>query len=322
MNVKKILLLFTLFIIVQTVAAEQYDLEFMMQDIAGKKIENVYVTSTFMNEATQEEITKFEYIKNGYISFQTAAPKNKIILQIDDLNTSGKDFYVMKEITATQSFKETITVLPVGSIRGTVVDELDNLVSNAPLKFECEKDYSIENPSATDKFGSFDALYLPVGNCVIKASFRDAVGNITVTIEQGKIGEVAIKLNKTILESKSQTTTIVVVIFSIAIIIVGGVLIKRRFPKTKKKQVKEPTLNKRVTDIMKTLNEREQKVVTFLLENKEQSTQAKIRFHTLIPKTSLARVFESLKNKNIITIEALGKLKKIKLTLWFLGKKP
>ena len=71
---------------------------------------------------------------------------------------------------------------------------------------------------------------------------------------------------------------------------------------------------------MKTLKDRERKVVEFLLENENKSTQSKIRYETTIPKTSLIRIFESLENKNIIKIERVGKLKKIELTEWFLGE--
>jgi len=80
------------------------------------------------------------------------------------------------------------------------------------------------------------------------------------------------------------------------------------------------TLNPRARDIMKTLNDREQKIINFLLENHHKSTQAKIRNGTGIPKTSLARAFMTLQSKKVLDIEAIGKLKKISFSDWFEGK--
>ncbi len=82
----------------------------------------------------------------------------------------------------------------------------------------------------------------------------------------------------------------------------------------------EPGLNPRARDIMETLNEREKKAVQSLLDAKGKSTQAKIRNHTGIPKTSLVRVFQSLETKKVISIEKIGKMKKITITDWFMGK--
>ena len=70
---------------------------------------------------------------------------------------------------------------------------------------------------------------------------------------------------------------------------------------------------------MKTLNEKEKKVVDFLIENKE-TTQAKIYRNTGISKASLSRTTFSLENKRIIETQKIGKLKKIKLSKWFLKR--
>ena len=98
---------------------------------------------------------------------------------------------------------------------------------------------------------------------------------------------------------------------------------KKEQPKEEKKEVKEvkkdEEVNPRARDIIKTLDEKEKKVVDFIFENNNQSTQAKIRHGVGIPKTSLARLFQRLESKKIIEIERAGKLKKIKFTDWFMG---
>ncbi|MFC1690999.1 hypothetical protein ACFL0W_02350 [Nanoarchaeota archaeon] len=88
----------------------------------------------------------------------------------------------------------------------------------------------------------------------------------------------------------------------------------------KAKEHHEKGLNPRARDIMKTLSERENKVIEHLLANNNKSTQATLRNHTGIPKTSLARIFQNLEQKNVLKVESVGKLKKVELTDWFMGK--
>lgn len=71
---------------------------------------------------------------------------------------------------------------------------------------------------------------------------------------------------------------------------------------------------------MKTLNERETKIVDALVQNKFEASQSVLRHLTGIPKTSLSRSFSSLEAKKVLGVEKQGKMVKIKLTDWFLGK--
>jgi uncharacterized membrane protein len=91
---------------------------------------------------------------------------------------------------------------------------------------------------------------------------------------------------------------------------------------TRAQDTKESSeLNPRARDIIKTLNEKEKRVVDFITTQEGyKSTQASIRNDTGIPKTSLVRIFASLESKKIIKIDTIGKLKKIEFTSWFLGK--
>jgi uncharacterized membrane protein len=68
------------------------------------------------------------------------------------------------------------------------------------------------------------------------------------------------------------------------------------------------------------LNEKEKKIVNYLLENDNKGVQSCIRHETGIPRTSLSRCLKSLEIKKIIEVEKIGKAVKIKLTDWFLGK--
>ena len=58
----------------------------------------------------------------------------------------------------------------------------------------------------------------------------------------------------------------------------------------------------------------------FLIDSKGHSTQAYIKNSLGIPKTSLVRIFETLEAKRIASVEMIGKMKKITLTDWFMGR--
>ena len=74
----------------------------------------------------------------------------------------------------------------------------------------------------------------------------------------------------------------------------------------------------RADDILKTLSENEKSVVKFLLENNAFGTQARIKNSIGMPKTSLSRILRMLERKRVVEIERIGKLKKVKLTSWFM----
>ncbi|HII88801.1 TPA: hypothetical protein HA253_04345 [Candidatus Woesearchaeota archaeon] len=88
----------------------------------------------------------------------------------------------------------------------------------------------------------------------------------------------------------------------------------------KKKEEKKEALNPRARDIIETLNDREKNVVQFTLKEKGETTQARIRNGTGIPKTSLVRCFQALEARKVISVEKIGKMKKIRFTDWFMGK--
>src|SRR3989344_3081356 len=85
-------------------------------------------------------------------------------------------------------------------------------------------------------------------------------------------------------------------------------------------QDKKQELNPRARDIMATLNDKEKAIVNCLIEHEKKGSQAMLRNCTGIPKTTLVRIFKSLEDKKIINVQKIGKLNKIDLTGWFLGR--
>jgi len=210
------------------------------------------------------------------------------------------------------------------TIKGVVLDSLDNLVSGAELKADCLEGENF----TTDKFGSFRIESVPKGGCRVYATFGEGVGFEDVYVENETV-DLEIKLDKTIVKlSERNNDWLVVLGMGILILIIILLYLKRLSKKEKKlekKEIKEEKeikelKQKRVQDILKTLDKKEREVVKFLLENNYKSSQAKIRHGTGITRTSLARRLKNLEAKNIVSVERLGKLVKVKLTNWFLEK--
>jgi hypothetical protein len=119
---------------------------------------------------------------------------------------------------------------------------------------------------------------------------------------------------------------IYVVIF-LLIFVVTFLVISKFKPKFKlKKDVRfssrseKINFSKRQEDLLKTLTEGEQKIISELFKSKKGLTQKKLRLITGIPKATLSRTLRKLEVRNFIEIRSLGGTNLISLTSWFLEK--
>lgn len=212
-----------------------------------------------------------------------------------------------------------------GSVVGIVVDRLNNLVDGADVKGYCGV---LVVSDITDKFGTFVLRKLPVGDCTFYARFSNGVGFSDIVVEVNKTKEMQIMLDKTIV-STSRTRYYVASILIFVLLIVGVVLfffreklkpkklfsivntpIKRGVSRTTKKSFVQ---NEKVKLLLKGLSEREQQIVKCLITHKGEATQSKIYLETKIPKASLSRHIKNLETKSLISIETIGKLKRVTL---------
>lgn len=309
-----------------------------LKDItADEAIDEVVVFVEFDGEVHSQYIVKGDIVKLNMADGSYGA-----VFKVDEPSTTGKDYYGSVDLEVDDSLIQGIFLFPAGSVRGLVKDKLDNVVGNAELKFDCGFDVDVDLPNSADKFGSFSIDYIPVGSCKIFATYKGAIGVKEVQVEKGIVKDVEINLDKSIYVPQRDYGIYFVVVFVLIIIFVIFKFREKLFSIIKRKKIekkeeikpkeKEPEVKieqpkeevkesgKRAEDIMATLNQRDKKVVGFLLENKNESYQAKIRYATGIPRTTLSRVLISLEGKKIIKIEKIGKAVKIKLTDWFLGK--
>ncbi len=316
-------------------AQEEQTIKITLKQAEGnKEVKDVLVSIVIVEKPSGAERTISSFIRNNPITLRLPKGEYLLAFKIDNLQTPGKDFYGEQEILLEKQVEQEVIVFPVGSLKGVVYDNLNNLVSKAKLNIECSKAYGEKAPEETDKVGSFSMDYAPIGECTITATARNAAGRGKITVDKGASQNIEIRLDRAVISEEGNGWMLFFI--GIGVVILGAVgwygwnywkktkqVKPHHKPEEKEEVQRQPEIaivSKRAQDIVNTLNEKENKVVAFLLKSDHQSTQAKIRYETAIPKTTLVRIFMSLQNKKVISIETIGKLKKIKLTDWFLGK--
>ncbi|RMF54684.1 hypothetical protein D6745_04505 [Candidatus Woesearchaeota archaeon] len=297
-----------------------------LKDIStGNTINNIHVIISIEDHLTAEEFKTIKYVgEDGLLPLSLENGTYTLTLKVDKLGTPGNDYINSFDVEVEGRFYDTIFMLPVGSVRGIVYDQNGNAVSSANIQFDCSTAYGETHPIITDSFGSFSGSWLPVGSCKISAAYNGNVGYQFVNITHGSLKDIEIVLSKSLVTQVNNSFWYIVYVVLGLLILYGAHFAVSKKRKRIDEEVKdiedEKKLSKRSEDILKTLSDRERDIVHFLLESNNQSTQAKVRYSTGIPKTSLSRILDSLAAKKVVSIEKIGKMKKIRLTGWFLGK--
>ncbi len=286
-----------------------------LHDLNSKAlVSNIHARLTFTSN--NKTFNTLKYIpEDGRLKLNLKPGNWKLKILIDDIASPGKDYIYETTLNIDKPKLEKIFLLPAGSIQGTVLIN-DGAVPLAKVILYCSG--SEVDEAITDITGSFGFDWVPVGECKIVSVFKSKRGETDVKVTKGSLIQSNIVLTGSVVQNlKSFVYVVIIIMFFLLVLFFI-------FSKNKNKDVfrKESVKQKpsRIDDILRTLNSREKVIVNFLLENNNQSTQAIIKNKTNIPKTSLIRILNSLETKNIVSIERVGKMKKIKLKDWILGK--
>ncbi|MEK6846534.1 MAG: hypothetical protein AABY26_07265 [Nanoarchaeota archaeon] len=249
--------------------------------------------------------------------------------------TAGYDYYSSLSLSANDSPQiEVVYLYPVGSLYGTVKDSLDNVIAGAELNFECDEAFLMEYPKTSDSFGSFSLDAVPVGKCRVSAMYGKNIGTGSVEVGKGSKTEINIKLDHSRITGGWNYWWIAGVII---LLVLAGLLYyfrKKIFPNDEKREHHTPKetstesepaketlpvkIGQRGQDLLKTLRDNEKKIVLFLAEQEKPVHLSLIHYKTGLSKGSLSRNIDSLESKNIIETHMEGKVRKIKLSEWFL----
>ena len=237
-----------------------------------------------------------------------------LTIRADRYATSGNDYYQYIAFPT-----PVIYLIPVGAVRGTVKDSLDNVVPHANLKFDCS---SGSLQADTDEFGSFFIDYLPLGSCTVYAQYKKGTGKVYLSIEQGNLTDIDIVLDRNILASEGSgwLMPLLIIIGILAVLMLAVLMRKKSHVKESKEMsaVSEKPITHSSEKILQTLTQKEQEVVRYLLDHQNASAQSHIRHSLRVPRTTLSRLIISLANKKIVSVEKNGKSVIIRLTDFFI----
>jgi uncharacterized membrane protein len=310
-----------------------------LRDIQGNNLSDVHAKISVIDKQNNSLSQTLQYLRSNKLFLKLTNGSYDIGVGLDDMRTSGFDYYANKNILVESSSNSYFELFPVGSLRGIVRYEDGTVVENADIKYECVAKYAESEQIISDKYGVFIQDIIPVGNCVVYAKKNQMIATKEVTIKQGEIVNVDLTLKK------NNSGFLMVIIIGTGVLILLVVFIFHLYRRAKKlnnmlskndeeikileekKIVLEAKTNsipvsrisKRSEDIIKTLNEKERLVVEYLMKE-DNVYQNKVVYATGIAKTSIVRLIDSLERKKIIRTEKFGKTKKLKLTDWFLEK--
>lgn len=255
-----------------------------------------------------------------------------LIAVLDTFSTPAPDFYGQLDFIAQKEREADLIIFPIGYLQGSIMDNEGNLIPEAQLQFDCLSPLKADYPEKSDKTGFFVVPNIPAGKCTVFVSFSSSAVSQEFFIEQGQASNLELVLEKNIATTR---LWLVFLLFFSGVSVVAAFVLwyllrknQPRTPETAEIKVSEPVekepevpqLAKSTEAIIKTLSEKEKKVVYFLLENQNEASQAKVRRFTKIPRTSLSRVLQSLEQKKIIEIKKEGKVIDLKLSRFFLGQ--
>ncbi len=130
-------------------------------------------------------------------------------------------------------------------VRGEVIDQDNNLVTGAILKFDCLDVSKVNYPDKTDDFGTFRVENFPTGDCEIFAQANDFIGSSIVHVEQEKSSKIIIKLNQKVVKSNNWFFLLIFLfLILLGIIAYATYHLLKAFMHQKKDELKKETNNK------------------------------------------------------------------------------
>jgi len=289
----------------------------------GEPIKNAHIR-VFMDNG-EEKIGTLRFVgDDGKMGLQLENGQWGITLMLDITETVGKDYYAEIDVSISADLNMTLFLQPVGSLGGEVVDENNNLLPNALIKFDCAGDYGVLDSVNTDGFGAFKAEWLPVGQCKVSALVGSRTGSATVQIVKGQLSEVRIQLEQNIapVQQADYSMLIITVIVIIALAVFALHFFRMKKPQVSDQKASPIMPDKRMGDILSALDANERSIIKSLLSSGGRSQQNKLARELGLPKSSLSRAISGLETRDLVRTERFGRIRKVELSSWFLnGKK-
>ena len=111
---------------------EKYTVTLVMKDaIKNEYVSNVLIEVVIKDKEKNVQKTISSFIDKSSFNLELEEGTYELSFYVDNLNTKGKDYTGIHAFELKEDKKETVALLPVGSVQGTVLDNLNNLVRQA-----------------------------------------------------------------------------------------------------------------------------------------------------------------------------------------------
>lgn len=313
---KILIIIFIIINLTNTIATEEKTIKFNFITIE-EELDNVNAIYTIKNIHTNQEIKGASKAYDLTIILTQGIYDVHILL--DNTNTKGYDYYAQTQIMILLETEEiNLDIFTIGSAEITTKNEKNEFLSNTLIRIICTGKYGDTGYYYTDELGILLLKKIPEGECEIRTAHRDEIINKKINVQKGELHKIEFIFKSQEKQTKISSLIIILLINLAIILIITTYIIYTRIVKKTKKELTKKEPEKYKEDVYKVLLTKEKNIVNYLLEHKQKEIyQAKISRELKIPKTTLSKILTSLEAKNIITIEKIGKAKKIKLTPWF-----
>jgi len=209
----------------------------------------------------------------------------KILLSIINISSTRTEYFASSSIILQSNKNQSIYVMPVGSVRGVVVDSYGSVLRNVKIKFDCNN-YQAIPIVETDSFGTFESGFIPEGNCYVYAVYNDFEWRSRINITRGETTRLKIIMNTgfTINDLLYSLPKIIFIAIILVLIILSYIFIRKI--KSKKLSLKQQNNG------MKNL---EKITESSIKRNEEEKGSAKItrRFEIINPDNTNINVIYS-----------------------------
>lgn len=249
-------------------------------------------------------------------------------------STPGFDYFgkLSSKVSSSSSFS--LPLFSVGSAQLVVVDRDELPVGDVLVKVDCQSRRGEVGYFRTDEFGLVELSYLPVGNCVIRATLEDVVVSENIFVEKGSKTRYVLQFSD-YSQHRFPLVVVIVVVFLIVLATVLFLFYSRGYGRKSPSRGVGREAGKESysrEDLLDVLGSTEKKVVKFILDEEAVFVdkggraknfyliQSRIVHGLRMPKTTLSRVLLGLEQKQVVSIISEGKLKKIALNEKFRKK--
>lgn len=218
----------------QNTTKELIDYSFVLTDQNGNPFSDSILFIDVTNQETNitQEFNKF--MSNSKLTLRMYEGDYLVKIYLKGVYNESIGYFTEKQLLVGLIDKnESVVLIPVAYIRGTVVDMYDNLIPNAELKLDCSTGFT-KYPAQTDSFGSFSIAFVPMGSCKIYANNKEDVTMYDLLINESKVYDVELQLKK-----KAQNYGVVLVpvfVFALMIILIIAWLVYYFILRKSKKQ--------------------------------------------------------------------------------------